>query len=68
MNIAKPMRGQLNAGTNRASMSSCYMQEALQILITRDMTVWEDEEWLRQHNKPLGESAAADKQFAEEEE
>ena len=61
------MRGQLNAGTNRASMSSCYARAAPRTDHSW-YTVWEDEEWLRQHNKPLGESAAADKQFAEEEE
>jgi hypothetical protein len=31
-------------------------------------TVWEDEAWLKNHNRPLGESAAADKQPQQDEE
>jgi hypothetical protein len=35
-------------------------------MLSFSTTVWEDEEWIRQHNKPLGESAAADRQPAQE--
>ncbi|KAL7009649.1 hypothetical protein EMMF5_000557 [Cystobasidiomycetes sp. EMM_F5] len=38
-----------------------------QMNVGSNRAIWEDEEWLRQHNKPLGQSSAADKQEGGEE-
>ena len=54
VNLARPMKGQLQAGGNRAGTSICNSWAAL--INSRRTLVWESEEWLKQYAKPLSQS------------
>jgi peptidyl-prolyl isomerase E (cyclophilin E) len=57
VNLAKPMKGLLSAPVqNRASALMFGTRLLRQILILYSLLVWESEEWLQEHVKPLAES------------
>ncbi len=52
VNIARPMKGPIQPLGNRAGRCSVYFS-----LVERRLElVWDSEEWLREHAKPLAES------------
>ncbi|KAJ3801302.1 hypothetical protein GGU11DRAFT_769718 [Lentinula aff. detonsa] len=55
VNLARPMKTPMQLGGNRAG--ECSSHPLLTIVLTQSVcAVWESEEWLKQHVKPLDQS------------
>jgi peptidyl-prolyl isomerase E (cyclophilin E) len=56
VNLARPMKGQLQPGGNRAGKLKLFVTGKQSQVNMSSFLVWESEEWLQQYAKPLAQS------------
>ena len=57
VNLARPMKGALQPNGNRASKCFCvFFSIFLMLMFLFYISVWDSEEWLKEHVKPLAQS------------
>ena len=57
VNLARPMKGALQPNGNRASKCSRFFFSIfLMLMFLFYISVWDSEEWLKEHVKPLAQS------------